>query len=558
MSDIIYLQEVSSNHWHAKYQGNYGIYSIKIALDQTGKVSNFSCSCPSNYHPCKHISMVEKAIAERIAKSRQSAETQGKTLTVDELLKNVSLQELRDFVVRQAKYNTSLTNAIKLEFAHKLIENENDDEDDNNFNPYFDIVRKILDDVSIDYDCEDYYDYEDCISLDELEQWFEKAKTYVEQQNYSEALLICKAFIEEFSEWMQGDNVDSDLLENIDTDYYQSVPFRILETFATCPGVDSKALYDYCLSEMNKDKYADTAVFDRFNDLLTILAAKINANEFIALQNNLLDKVIDKSSHSAERILQRQIIFYDKTQQPEKVNAIIENNTQIENFRYQAATKRFTEQNFAEARKLTEDFIRDTKNNYSNMRWYQLSLEIAQKENDIPNIRTLAFSFIEHSFNKQYFDIYKSAFTAGEWNDALENLLQHYEKNVSDRDFYNRPISKFNSTVAGVLIAEQAAERLMLYIEKHLTVERLEKYYAIFVDLYPEKTLELFRKTVDDYAAKSVNRSNYEYLVSLLEKIRKIKNGNKMVVDMVSIYQNEYKTRRVMMEILKSYYAKVY
>ncbi|MDR2287102.1 MAG: hypothetical protein LBE04_06470 [Prevotellaceae bacterium] len=502
--------------------------------------------------------MVEKAIAERIAKSRQSAETQGKTLTVDELLKNVSLQELRDFVVRQAKYNTSLTNAIKLEFAHKLIENENDDEDDNNFNPYFDIVRKILDDVSIDYDCEDYYDYEDCISLDELEQWFEKAKTYVEQQNYSEALLICKAFIEEFSEWMQGDNVDSDLLENIDTDYYQSVPFRILETFATCPGVDSKALYDYCLSEMNKDKYADTAVFDRFNDLLTILAAKINANEFIALQNNLLDKVIDKSSHSAERILQRQIIFYDKTQQPEKVNAIIENNTQIENFRYQAATKRFTEQNFAEARKLTEDFIRDTKNNYSNMRWYQLSLEIAQKENDIPNIRTLAFSFIEHSFNKQYFDIYKSAFTAGEWNDALENLLQHYEKNVSDRDFYNRPISKFNSTVAGVLIAEQAAERLMLYIEKHLTVERLEKYYAIFVDLYPEKTLELFRKTVDDYAAKSVNRSNYEYLVSLLEKIRKIKNGNKMVVDMVSIYQNEYKTRRVMMEILKSYYAKVY
>jgi hypothetical protein len=495
--------------------------------------------------------MVEEAIAKCIAK--QSAETQYKTLTVDELLENVSLQELRDFVVRQARYNANLVNAIKLEFAHKLTENkpktdENDDDDDD-FNPYFDVVSEILEDANNDYDYDEYYDRDD-YALDELEQWFEKAKVYVEQQNYDEAMLICKACIEIFNEWIQDEDTDSDLVEYIDTDYYQSVPFRILETFATSPGVDSKALYDYCLSEMNKDKYAGATAFDKFNDLLAILAAKINANEFIALQDNLLNKVVNKSSRDAERILQRQIIFYNKTQQPEKANAIIENNIQIENFRYQTATKRFTEQNFAEARRLITDFIRNANLNFGNDRWYKLLLDIAQKENDIPNIRALAFAFIAQGFNKYYFDIYKSAFTADEWNDALENLLQHYEKNVVDRDFYSRKIDKFNSTVAEVLIAEQAAERLMQYVEKHLTLEKLEKYYTVFADVYPEKTLELFRKTVDDYAAKSVNRSNYDHLVALLEKIRKIKNGDKMVVDMASSYRAKYKTRRVMMEIL--------
>jgi hypothetical protein len=33
MSDIIDLQEVFPNHWHAKYQENYGIYFIKITID---------------------------------------------------------------------------------------------------------------------------------------------------------------------------------------------------------------------------------------------------------------------------------------------------------------------------------------------------------------------------------------------------------------------------------------------------------------------------------------------------------------------------------------------
>ena len=68
MNDIIDLREISPNHWQAKYHGNYGVYTIKIVTDGKNRGS-FSCSCPSSACPCKHISMVERAIAKRIEKN---------------------------------------------------------------------------------------------------------------------------------------------------------------------------------------------------------------------------------------------------------------------------------------------------------------------------------------------------------------------------------------------------------------------------------------------------------------------------------------------------------
>ncbi|MDR1896373.1 MAG: SWIM zinc finger family protein, partial [Prevotellaceae bacterium] len=270
MNDIIDLQETSPNHWRAKYQGNYGVYTIKIAYGSNGKTSDFSCSCPSDYYPCKHIGMVKEAIAEHISKSQNSVKVQGKALTVEELLKDVTLQELRDFVVRQAMYNPDLTNAVTLEFARKLT--------NVNTNVYSAILRKAMKEVDFDY--EDYYENEEGFDLDVLDQWLEKAQTYVEQKNCSEAVLICKACIEEFAEWLQ--TADTEVCDYLNDDY-KSRPFEIMKEAVANSDVNMKELYAYCLSEMGKDKYSGTEMFDKFNDLLSILAMRENPDEFIAL-----------------------------------------------------------------------------------------------------------------------------------------------------------------------------------------------------------------------------------------------------------------------------------
>jgi GTP1/Obg family GTP-binding protein len=134
----------------------------------------------------------------------------------------------------------------------------------------------------------------------------------------------------------------------------------------------------------------------------------------------------------------------------------------------------------------------------------------------------------------------------------LESLLQYYKEDKYAYNFQSHSKQHyFSSTVADVLIAEGATERLMQYIEKYLSAENVEKYYSFFVDLYPEKTLELFQKAVDD-SAKNLGRSNYEYIARLLKKMREIKNEDVIVREMLSRYRIEYKKCTAMMEILKN------
>ena len=132
MTDIFDIKQLDENRWQAKYHGNYGIYTIKMELDKKGKAYNYSCSCPSDYHPCKHIGYVQSAILNHIKTT--TAKQSNTSLMVSDVLQNVSLDELRDFVIKKADYDSEFSKSIMLEFAEKImntkiIENEDEDED---------------------------------------------------------------------------------------------------------------------------------------------------------------------------------------------------------------------------------------------------------------------------------------------------------------------------------------------------------------------------------------------------------------------------------------------
>jgi hypothetical protein len=527
MSNIIDLRETSPNHWQAKYQGNYGVYTIKINTD--GKhTSGFSCSCPSPYSPCKHIPIIEEAIAERIAKNAGNQKNgKGPKVSVEELLKKLTREELYNFMVRLVKNNPDLSNAVFLEFAEKIEAEGN--------NKYASVIWKGLENTDIDD-----YDYygEDWIGIDILDEWADKAEQYLKEKKPWEAILIAQAYIEEFARWLQ-EIADSDLFDYI-PDTYQSRPFEILEQAAAHPKADSKALYDYCMAELSKKKYAGLYMADKFNDLLMTLSVKINPETFVELQRKLLDQVRDKSSGEAETILQRLVNFYTNCKKPKKAWQYVEDNIQIESFRRRVIEKRIKQKKFTEAKKLIHDYIDIKQNKYRSDFWDDYLLEIAQGEGDIPSIRSVSYSFIKDSFNDNYYRIYKSAFNDGEWETAFEDLFRHYETKKSI----------WGDSAADLLAAEGKAERLMEYIGKHLSLEKMEKYHRVFADAFPRETLALFRKALDHYAEGNTGRSHYERIVEVFRKMKKIPGGDAVAADMKAHYLAQYKNRRAMIEVL--------
>ena len=526
-NDIISLQETSANSWQAKYRGNYGTYNIKIKIDGE-KMTDFSCSCPSDYYPCKHIDMIKNAIDNRIAENKESSNEN--SITVEELLKKVTHKELMDFIIRYAKYNPEFTNKILLEFVHKTKT-----KDENNYSL---ILRKAL--KKYHFDNDDIYDYhEDSIEIDILDEWFAKANEYISQNRNDEAIAICKACIEEYAEWKE--EIEDDIIDYIDP-IYQEKPFELLKEIVSTPAVNSDELFKYCITEMSKKKYSGTYMYDGFNDLLMEFAGICNATEFIALQDSLLKNITDKSSYEAEKIIERKIAFYKKNNQSEMAWQLVTENIQIEKFRKQVVEQKISDKKFSEAKKMIADYLSAHQNDnfYYHREWNELILDIAQKEVDIPVIRKISFAFIENYFQKKYYRIYKSSFSQNEWENELQNIIAHYEKKGK----------YFSDSVADVLAEEKDAASLMGYIEKHLSAERMDKYYSHFASAYLKETLDLFQKAINQYAEKNTGRNHYEYIVTLFKKIAHIEGGKEMITTMIFQYKNQYKNRRAMIEIL--------
>jgi hypothetical protein len=527
MTGIIDLREISPGHWRAKYQGNCGVYTIHITFDGE-KAVGFSCSCPSSADPCKHIAMVEDAIVEQIAKTQKAKDK--KLTNAEDVLKLLNKEELYDFVVRQIRYNSDLTNAVFLDFSHKI--------ETGCQNKYSPILRDALD--AVEFNEDGYYDDERSVDLGILDQWFNKACDHLKKNNFQEAVFIAQACIEELALWQYN---SKDKFPEWTVYAYQSRPFKILEKAIESRGVDAKKLYDYCTAELSKEKYAETDISDSFNKLLMLLLAEVDGTAYLALQDTLLDAVEDKRSYEAEKILRRKIEFYQKNHNHKEAWKLIEENIQIPAFRKMLAEKKITDKEFVEAKKLIHDYIddQDSKSKERNPgSWRELLLDIAQKEKDVPAIRRISYSFIDGAF-KNYYDIYKSTFTGDEWPEAAEELIKHYDNQNKG----------FSDSVAKILIAENLPERLMLYIEKHPHIDYLEEYHALFAPVFPEKTLAMFRKIIDEYVKNNIGKSYYERIVKLLKKMEKIENGDKIVNDMVIDYRTRYKTRRVMLDVLK-------
>ncbi|MDR3268589.1 MAG: SWIM zinc finger domain-containing protein [Tannerella sp.] len=532
------LQQTSENRWQAHYHGNYGTYTVKLELDENGRRKHFSCTCPSDGYPCKHIGFLQTAIKDRVKKFEDKQKKN--ELTVEDILQNVSLDELRAFVIKKAKYNNELTKTITLEFAEKLKQSTKPSTE-NIENIYKPLVAADLNGVFFD---EEDYDYDDegaKTDLSILEGWFDKANDLVNQQKYEDALLLSQAVIEEYADWYKDANDET--RDNIFTDY-QTDFFELLHEMAKNEQIDKCLLYDYCKRELSNKKYFSD-ICNMFGDLMASLANSVNPDEFIAMQKELLKKIPDQSSSEAAKIVKRLYDFYLSNNQNENASELVEENLQIESFCKIAIEKRISEKRYDEAKQLLLKY-EGVHNKYHKNDWNEYKLDIAQKEKDIPVIRKIAFEFIENSFDKKHFGIYKTAFSEDEWKEEFERLYQHYDKK-GKAWFYE----SYNSNIPDLLVVENLTERLINYMETHLSVQIMEKYHTHFAGKYPEKTLKMFRKSLDSYADANVGEKHYDYVSKILKLMRKLPNGFNVVSEMIDNYRMVYKRRSKMMEILK-------
>ncbi len=524
MNKIINLQETRPNFWKAQYRGNYGVYTIKIETYRKD-VRSFSCSCPSDYYPCKHIPIVLESINERIARNKTGSETG----VFENLIRGMTLNDLQEFVIRFGLHNTIFRQAILLEFTPQQ-------EQPGNIN-FSEIIRSALKDI--DFDADDIYDYHyDSFEIDILDQWLAKAREYVEQGNGKEAVLIAKACLEEYAEWTRG--IDANLDGYVSEDYLYE-PFGILEEAYNAGYLTAEELLTYCKKEVEKYKY-DRVAKNLFNGLIMNVTRDTAPETYIAMQDKRFAGLSDKSSYEAKQILELKIDFYKERGNAQTAHRIIEENLQIEDFRQIFVKEMIADNRYKEAKRLINEFLQNKENHHRfngyNARWDEYLLEIARKEDNTKEVRKISRKFIDNDFRLEYYRVYKSTFSKEEWSVEIKKLINHYQKN---REW-------FIASVADIYVEEKQAARLLSYLKKYLRIEVLERYHKHVSDEFPAETVDLFKQAIDNYM-NNTGRDIYENTVGYFTTMLKIEGGEPVVRQMINDYRTRYKNRRSMIEI---------
>ena len=536
MPRIVSMEEIEPRRWVAKYQGNYGTYAIRLTVAADGRATDFHCTCPSGGYPCKHIGMIMDAIPEHVAKQKAAAKAdKADELSPAKLVAKVPEKELRAFVVAQAAKNAALRKSILMEFAPKA-------KTKSAANPYARIIRDGLAEVDLDdHDYDDWYDHEEGVALDILDEMLAKAASCIEQQKFDEAILISKACLEEYAEW--ADAQDCDVGEYVDYSYAER-PLQLLRDVVERGGGDATALYDYCKDKSRDAKFDSSYMQEKIHDLMLALAIRANNRDFIAMQDALLAETQDDPLHSHERIFYREIEFYRGVGEHDNADAILQANVHIDSFRMTVADTLIAARKYAEAKSLILRYL--DEETWRNTEWNKRLLAIAKAEGDTPKIRDYAWRFIDNGFNGKYYRIYKSTFSASEWTTELERVLNHYA--AKKRPHYLGSGDRSDS--ADMLAEEKLAERLLVMLEKKPHPSSVEHYHKHFAVHFPERTLALFKKAVDKYAAKNVGNHYYDDIAAWLKIIRQLPGGATVFNAMLADYRVTYKRRSAMMRIL--------
>ncbi|MDR0537984.1 MAG: hypothetical protein LBH04_08110 [Tannerellaceae bacterium] len=539
MKHISDLQQIDKHSWQAKYHGNFGNYTVMLTLDKKLKVKSFSCSCPSECLPCKHIEYVRTEIVAKLSNVEPAIKNM--EVSVESVLQNVTLNELRGFIVDYAESDNNLKQAFMLKFAEMITMDKNGIAERKG-NPYSSVIADALENVDFvaEYESDDVF----FVDVNFLDEWVRKAKDFVEHGKYEDAILICKAGIEELADFIYSEYHSGEDISEIRFDDLTDAFFDLLESMADNGNVNGKDLYEYCKGEVEKDKYTWTKAFAGFNNLAAKLAGTIYSDDFIALQENMLSKIKDKSSNKAEIILQRLIAFYISINQEELAEQILENNLQFESFRKKVVEKRIENKQFKEAKKLIAEALKKPFLLYKD-EWKGMLLKIASEENDSLSVRKIALDFLEHGFRMKYFSVYKSTFKREDWTKGFERLYNLYDRQMN---YWNE---EFKSNIGELLAAEKLNEQLLKYCERYASLEHVERYYNVFVSQFPERTLALFKKKIDLYLAEKGEWNNYEYLVKMLRLVQEINGGGELVSQMVVAYRALYKNRRAIIELIK-------
>lgn len=567
------ISNPQKNEWTAEVLDRE-TFNVEIMLDEKRNILDHFCDCPTESEHCEHqvaallklrqtLPLYEKKQTK--TKKEKEVKVKKKTDPVSQILEEISLAELREFVQKAA--------ATQKEFKNMLLVHFSEKSESNNRKYYTDVLRTSISNVkrSGSLNVKDTKRF-----LPTAEQLWKKAQDSLIKNNLKDASSILLAIIETLTQQNErlsdSNGVVNQIIQNTYAELTQligKVPFEFQKAIADELFEVLEPNMSFYYNHFRNLTFDLLRFFARYPDLHLAYAQFLDK----ALKQPNINSGNNRSfwsysSSSFESTLESELVtlkrrLYEAQKQEDKIPALLGRFQHIDKFRKEYVEYCISTKDYTEARKVLEKFLND-KNLYSDETridkfWFETLLKVCQHQKDVQGqINTLRLQFAITSYEKiSILSVLKQLCTTEQWDTLFAEFRKATLKQNTDIQRYGysdyREASKpFPVKTANLLVFDERWQELWELLSSQKSFDPYGLYGKYLTHAFSEELFNLYKKNIRKWIDDASSMDNYRAIVAILATLNELNDeGKGLVQSQVNHIRIAHKRKHQFLSLLK-------
>lgn len=531
LEDAVHNVTRNGNHYEGLVYGTE-IYEVQIEIDDNGNVEDMDCDCPyAEENNCKH--MVALLYYLENDGKIESKKAMKNTDNYDKILDKISENEIKEFVLEKIYENFDFQNEFRSYFVQYFEKT-----------PKKVYEKRIAQSIYQAIGRKGFIEYNETYKFSNaMYDYIQEANNLIKHNEYQVPFWIASLILEELPDLPIDDSdgtasyVESECVEVIE---------KILEKCKNDSVINE--IFNWIIESIKNDTLGDYS-----DGIEKILDEYFIEDKFVNERLKIIDEKIQEleqkedhySEYKLEELIKTKIaLLYHLDMNKEAIKTIKENIYYVPIRRMLIEIER-ENGNIDNVEKLLKEGMKIAlkRGHYGTVTYYiEELLSIYKEQNQKEKYKNLVeetlFKYSRGSF--KYYKKLKDLYTEEQWKNMRDNIIKILE---SDGDGYHR------DDLRQIYIEEQYYEKLYYSVMSTPLFEIVFKYEKYLKKDFEKQLLEGYQKIVNEKATFT-GKKNYEDVRRILQHMKTLKNGEKLVEKMVEEYKIKYANRRLMLEEL--------
>lgn len=531
LEDAVYDVTRNGNHYEGLVYGTE-IYEVQIEIDDNGNVEDMDCDCPyAEENNCKHmVALLYYLESDGKIESKKAIRN---TDNYDKILDKISENEIKEFVLEKIYENFDFQNEFRSHFVQYFEKT-----------PKKVYEKRIVQSIYQAIGRKGFIEYNETYKFSNaMYDYIQEANNLIKHNEYQAPFWIASLILKELPDLPIDDSDGT-------TSYVESECVEVIEKILEKCKNESviNEIFNWIIESIKNDTLGDYS-----DGIEKVLDEHFIEDKFVNERLKIIDEKIQElkqqedhySEYKLEELIKTKIaLLYQLGMDKEAIKTIKENIYYVPIRRMLIDIERKNE-NIDKVEKLLKEGMKIAlkRGHYGTVTYYiEELLSIFKEQNQKEKYKNLVeetlFKYSRGSF--KYYKKLKDLYTEEQWENLRDNIIKILE---GDGEGYHR------DDLRQIYIEEQYYKKLYHSVMTTPLFEILVKYEKYLKKDFEKQLLEEYQKIVNE-KARFTGKKNYEDVRKILQHMKTLKNGEKLVEKIVEEYKIKYANRRLMLEEL--------